>query len=148
MAGPGGGPPRKSHTKSRKGCRTCKKRHIRCDENFPQCKNCSKHNCRCDYMDMPAAGEEPMKDSHPDLLMPPELQKRLDNWRLTGEPIVNELRSANPSFWQRFSTIDLRLIHHIVTLSSDLNNSGYSTCTAWAPKMPTYKTLSMVKHVR
>lgn len=36
MAGPGGGPPRKSHTKSRKGCRMCKKRHIRCDENFPQ----------------------------------------------------------------------------------------------------------------
>ncbi len=36
MAGPGGGPPRKSHTKSRKGCKTCKRRHIRCDENFPQ----------------------------------------------------------------------------------------------------------------
>lgn len=36
MAGPGGGPPRKSHTKSRKGCRMCKKRHIRCDETFPQ----------------------------------------------------------------------------------------------------------------
>ena len=25
-----------SHTKSRKGCETCKRRHIRCDENFPQ----------------------------------------------------------------------------------------------------------------
>ena len=36
MAGPGGGPPRKSHTKSRNGCKTCKRRHIRCDENFPQ----------------------------------------------------------------------------------------------------------------
>jgi hypothetical protein len=36
MAGPGGGPPRKSHTKSRKGCRICKRRHIRCDETFPQ----------------------------------------------------------------------------------------------------------------
>jgi hypothetical protein len=28
MAGPGGGPPRRSHTKSRKGCETCKRRHI------------------------------------------------------------------------------------------------------------------------
>ncbi len=26
----------RSHTKSRKGCETCKRRHIRCDENFPQ----------------------------------------------------------------------------------------------------------------
>jgi len=34
MPGPGGS--RKSHTKSRKGCKTCKRRHIRCDENFPQ----------------------------------------------------------------------------------------------------------------
>ena len=25
-----------SHTKSRKGCKTCKRRHIRCDETFPQ----------------------------------------------------------------------------------------------------------------
>lgn len=30
------GPPRKSHTKSRKGCKVCKKEHIRCDEQFPQ----------------------------------------------------------------------------------------------------------------
>ena len=44
MAGPGGGPPRKSHTKSRKGCKTCKRRHIRCDETFPQWydKMCSR----------------------------------------------------------------------------------------------------------
>lgn len=30
------GPSRRSHTKSRKGCKTCKRRHIRCDETFPQ----------------------------------------------------------------------------------------------------------------
>ena len=36
MAGQGAGPSRRSHTKSRKGCKTCKRRHIRCDETFPQ----------------------------------------------------------------------------------------------------------------
>ncbi|ETN41675.1 uncharacterized protein HMPREF1541_03611 [Cyphellophora europaea CBS 101466] len=138
MAGPGGGPPRKSHTKSRKGCRTCKRRHIRCDETFPQCKNCSKHNCRCDYMDMPAAGEEPMKGSRPpDLMMSSDLQKRLDKWRLTGESLLPDLRSPDPMYWTRFSTIDLRLIHHIVTLATDLHTRGYSPCTSWAARMPT-----------
>ena len=142
MAGPGGGPPRKSHTKSRKGCRTCKKRHIRCDEDFPQCHNCTKHNCRCDYMDMPAAGEEPMKGSKPpDLLMSPDLQRRLDDWRLTGDSPILELRVAGPVYWTRFSTIDLRLIHHMVTLSSDMHNRGYSSCTPWASKMPRYCSL-------
>lgn len=136
MAGPGGGPPRKSHTKSRKGCRTCKNRHIRCDENFPQCRNCTKHNCRCDYMDMPAAGAEPLKGSKPpDLLMSPELQHRLDNWRMTGEAPLAELRMHDTVYWTRFSTIDLRLIHHMVTLSTDMNSRGYSSCTAWGLKM-------------
>jgi hypothetical protein len=145
MAGPGGGPPRKSHTKSRKGCRTCKRRHIRCDEQFPQCRNCTKHNCRCDYMDMPAAGEEPMKGSRPpDLMMSPDLQKRLDNWRLSGEPILPELRTSDQMYWMRFSTIDLRLIHHVVTVSSDLHTRGYSTCTAWAARMPTYDSPSLM----
>jgi hypothetical protein len=87
---------------------------------------------------MPAAGEEPVKGSRPpDVMMTPDLQKQLDNWRLSGEPILPELRTADPTYWTRFSTIDLRLIHHIVTLTSDLHNGNYSSCTAWAAKMPT-----------
>lgn len=31
-------PARRSHTKSRKGCDTCKRRHIKCDEEKPQCE--------------------------------------------------------------------------------------------------------------
>ena len=138
MAGPGSGPPRKSHTKSRKGCRTCKSRHIRCDEAFPQCRNCTKHNCRCDYMDMPAAGEDPVKGSHPpDLMMSADLQQRLDSWRLTGESLLPDLRSNDQAYWMRFSTVDLRLIHHVVTLSTEMRSRQYSACTAWALKMPT-----------
>jgi hypothetical protein len=87
---------------------------------------------------MPAAGEEPVKGSRPpDLLMTPELQKRLDSWRLSGDPILPELRAPDQTYWMRFSTIDLRLIHHIVTLSSDLHSRGYGGCTAWASRMPT-----------
>ena len=36
VAATGGGPSRRSHTKSRKGCKACKRGHIRCDETFPQ----------------------------------------------------------------------------------------------------------------
>jgi hypothetical protein len=79
-----------------------------------------------------------MKGSRPpDLMMSPDLQQRLDNWRLTGDSPLPELRSNDPLYWTRFSTIDLRLIHHIVTLSSDMHGRGYSSCTAWAAKMPT-----------
>ncbi|ERS96003.1 hypothetical protein HMPREF1624_07538 [Sporothrix schenckii ATCC 58251] len=42
-------PPRRSHKKSRAGCRRCKSRKIKCDEIRPRCYNCEKHGVQCDF---------------------------------------------------------------------------------------------------
>ncbi|KAK0731556.1 hypothetical protein B0H67DRAFT_506072 [Lasiosphaeris hirsuta] len=42
-------PPRRSHKKSRAGCRRCKSRKIKCDEIHPRCGNCLKHGVDCDF---------------------------------------------------------------------------------------------------
>ncbi|ETS87362.1 hypothetical protein PFICI_01190 [Pestalotiopsis fici W106-1] len=42
-------PPRRSHKKSRAGCRRCKSRKIKCDEVHPRCGNCVKHGVACDF---------------------------------------------------------------------------------------------------
>ncbi|KAK3329547.1 hypothetical protein B0H66DRAFT_466031 [Apodospora peruviana] len=42
-------PPRRSHKKSRAGCRRCKIRKIKCDEVHPRCGNCVKHGVPCDF---------------------------------------------------------------------------------------------------
>ncbi|KAI0007057.1 hypothetical protein F4779DRAFT_629378 [Xylariaceae sp. FL0662B] len=42
-------PPRRSHKKSRAGCRRCKARKIKCDEVHPRCGNCAKHGVPCDF---------------------------------------------------------------------------------------------------
>ncbi|KAK4128595.1 hypothetical protein N657DRAFT_30856 [Parathielavia appendiculata] len=42
-------PPRRSHKKSRAGCRRCKSRKIKCDEVHPRCGNCVKHGVHCDF---------------------------------------------------------------------------------------------------
>ncbi|KAF2178719.1 hypothetical protein K469DRAFT_754334 [Zopfia rhizophila CBS 207.26] len=42
-------PLRKAHSKSRFGCLTCKKRHIKCGEEFPSCQNCIKRNLDCTF---------------------------------------------------------------------------------------------------
>ena len=42
---------RRKHQKSRRGCTTCKRRHIRCDEEYPRCRNCIKHQSPCAYPD-------------------------------------------------------------------------------------------------
>ncbi|KAJ5682814.1 hypothetical protein N7462_005979 [Penicillium macrosclerotiorum] len=137
MAGPGGGPPRKSHTKSRNGCKTCKRRHIRCDETFPQCRNCTKHNCRCDYQDMAAPqGSPPASRRGPDLLMSPDIEIEIENWHRSGITPYPELVGCPPTSWSGLSRSDLRLIHHIVGLSIDLHRRGLSNCTIWAQMLP------------
>ncbi|EAW07238.1 putative C6 transcription factor RosA-like [Aspergillus clavatus NRRL 1] len=144
MAGPGGGPPRKSHTKSRNGCATCKRRHIRCDETFPQCRNCTKHNCRCDYMDVAIAREQSSKARKtPDLLMSPEIETEIENWHVTGVPPFPELMHYPRNTWYKLFRSDLRLVHHIIGLSIDLHRRGFGECTIWAQKMPLFLSLAL-----
>ncbi|PMD34459.1 hypothetical protein L207DRAFT_638940, partial [Hyaloscypha variabilis F] len=40
---------RRSHKKSRAGCSSCKKRHIKCDEHRPVCVNCSTAGMQCSF---------------------------------------------------------------------------------------------------
>jgi hypothetical protein len=42
---------RRSHRKSRYGCKECKQKHKRCDETRPSCTNCVTNGRRCSYLD-------------------------------------------------------------------------------------------------
>jgi hypothetical protein len=138
MAGPGGGPPRRSHTKSRKGCETCKRRHIRCDENFPQCRNCTKHNCRCPYMDMPVQEERAATPEKADLLWTPEIEATIERWQQTGTFPFPDLYICPAPAPQFFSFEDLRLIHHVASVSSELGRSDANGFTIWTQKIPLF----------
>ena len=57
---------RRKHQKSRRGCATCKRRHIRCDETWPKCHNCTKHQSDCHYPEIhheTASGKGPESSS-------------------------------------------------------------------------------------
>lgn len=41
---------RRFHKKSRKGCATCKKRRVKCDEKRPICGNCERMGIECVYL--------------------------------------------------------------------------------------------------
>lgn len=53
---------RKFHKKSRKGCATCKKRKVKCDETRPICGNCERMSIECVYL-IPEAPAEHLFDS-------------------------------------------------------------------------------------
>ncbi|KAH8664627.1 C6 zinc finger domain-containing protein [Xylariales sp. PMI_506] len=49
---------RRTHTKSRLGCKECKLRKIKCDEKHPSCFNCSRHGIACSFGEPPAPSPE------------------------------------------------------------------------------------------
>lgn len=44
---------RRSHEKSRRGCLTCKRRRVKCDETRPFCLNCTRRSVTCEYASSP-----------------------------------------------------------------------------------------------
>lgn len=138
MAGPGGGPPRRSHTKSRKGCETCKRRHIRCDENFPQCRNCTKHKIRCPYNDVSASDPDRAgSPDKPDLMWTPEIETALAEWQATGIFPFPEMGIFPTPMPQLYSLEDLRLIHHAASLYTELARIDANNFTLWTRHIPT-----------
>ncbi|PKS11664.1 hypothetical protein jhhlp_001815, partial [Lomentospora prolificans] len=136
MAGPGGGPPRRSHTKSRKGCDTCKRRHIRCDESFPQCRNCTKHKIRCPYNDMPVPENRAASPDKPDLMWTPQIEADIEQWQRTGVfpfPSLNIYPAPSP---QSYTLEELRLIHHVASICSELDAINANNFTIWTRQMP------------
>lgn len=138
VAGPGGGPSRRSHTKSRKGCKTCKRRHIRCDESYPQCRNCSKHQVRCDYMDSPnlASPGSPDGSAKANLLWTPQIETALDIWQRTGQFPFPELRIYPEPQWHTYSKPELRLIHHLSSIADGMLQSRSNKMTVWTDFLP------------
>lgn len=63
---------RRSHRKSRYGCRKCKQRHTKCDETRPSCTNCLYTQQQCSYLDtgastLPAPPQQPPARQTPGL---------------------------------------------------------------------------------
>lgn len=137
MAGPGGGPPRRSHTKSRKGCETCKRRHIRCDETFPQCRNCTKHKIRCPYNDITVADDRSVSPDRPELMWTPQIEADIARWQQTGVfpfPALNIYPEPNPQY---LTVESLRLIYHVASICQQLRSISADGFTIWTRQIPT-----------
>lgn len=158
MAGPGGGPPRRSHTKSRKGCDNCKRRHIRCDENFPQwyvfpdrlsllvatsllthlSRNCTKHKVRCPYNEIPISDDRSATPDKPDLMWTPDIEAAIEQWQQTGIfpfPSLNIYPAPDPSY---YTMEELRLIFHVAAICHELGTIDANGFTLWTRQIPTY----------
>lgn len=135
---------RRAHTKSRKGCQTCKTRKVRCDEFFPQCRNCTKRRMRCAYMDDPAAfeGSSPSQKLT-EFEWPSEIERGVDEWRASKTFPFPHMQAERPPNPDVISVEECRLLYHICTISKDLVLSDSTKFTTWAHKIPEYALLSL-----
>ncbi|EAW11884.1 uncharacterized protein ACLA_006410 [Aspergillus clavatus NRRL 1] len=85
-------PSRRSHTKSRKGCTNCKKRHVKCDEAVPSCGLCKKRQLECTYP--PPTGEADSQHA--------------------STP-RDAIESTAPEWPQSTRMLEMRLMHHYLT---------------------------------
>ncbi|USW50659.1 Putative zn(2)-C6 fungal-type DNA-binding domain-containing protein [Septoria linicola] len=56
-------PPRLSHRKTRTGCKRCKARKVKRDEEKPKCGACKRHAVHCEYPASPYDPQSPASDS-------------------------------------------------------------------------------------
>lgn len=132
-------PPRRSHKKSRDGCRRCKSRKIKCDEVHPRCGNCVKHGVDCDF-EHPGAFRASSDGA-------PAAHQLTD---VSGVAATGPSTSTTPLY--RTSTaagvlshttpatsrlLELRLMHHFITVTSKTLNIAAPVAEAvWRDAVP------------
>ncbi|OTB00450.1 hypothetical protein M426DRAFT_324313 [Hypoxylon sp. CI-4A] len=99
---------RKPHAKTRTGCRVCKSRKVKCDENRPSCRNCLKRGINCDFSvsAQPAATAPSPHGTGSSTSQTP-----------SGSHITSPEASINhqPTPAGGFTALDLELLHHFTT---------------------------------
>lgn len=72
----------------------------------------------------------------PSLVLTPGTEQRIDLWQQTGSFPYPDLHVFPPPQTHEYSKTELRLIHHLSSISNDLLLKGTTNLTIWTTKMP------------
>ena len=105
--------------------------------NLSLSRNCTKHQVRCDYMEnLGSDSEGQSSPEQPSLVLTPESENRVDLWQQTGGFPYPNLQVFPQPHTQEYSKNELRLIHHLSSISNELQLRGTSNLTIWTQKLP------------
>jgi len=82
--------------------------------------------------------ESPQSPQQPNLLWTPEIETTIEVWRQTGEFPFPNLRVYPQPQWRALTSTDLRLIHHLSSISNEMISNSSSNSTLWTDMMPKY----------
>ena len=87
-------------------------------------------------MDMPAQEERAATPEKADLLWTPDIEAEIERWHRTGVFPFPDLYIYPAPSPQYFSVEDLRLIHHVASVSSELGIHDAGNFTIWTRQIP------------
>lgn len=106
-------------------------------------RNCTKHQVRCDYMESVGSDAEGASSpEQPSLVFTPSTESRIDLWQQTGSFPYPSLQVFPPPQTHEYSKNELRLIHHLSSISNDLMLKGTSNLTIWTQKVPKFLSIA------
>ena len=101
-------------------------------------RNCTKHSVRCDYRDIPANRYPGVQaPDGVDLLWTHDVEREIYEWQRTGVFPFPGMQFFPQSSAYKLSSVDLRLIHHIASVSQEMQRCNYSKFTIWTERIPT-----------
>ncbi|KNB16880.1 hypothetical protein FOXG_14900 [Fusarium oxysporum f. sp. lycopersici 4287] len=105
--------PRRSHTKSRSGCRECKRRKVKCDERLPSCFNCARRGMACSL----TPSRQSSQNTKP--VRRTGLDDRETNLSPYSLSVAGIWTASMPSPSLDFQTHGLELMHHYSTITAN-----------------------------
>lgn len=127
---------RKYHSKSKKGCITCKKRRVKCDEAKPKCANCVRMKLECGYLEEPEAPPKRSK-SDPDMTTP---------FSPTQQATPNKSPSPSPSA-ARATLADMASLGNTLLGAGNLNNINMSHLVNNLTNMRDFNSLAEIPNL-
>jgi len=88
---------------------------------------------------MEGVGSDTEGQSSPEqfsLVLTPRSESRIDLWQQTGSFPFPDLQVFPPPPAHDYTKNELRLIHHLSSVCSDLSLKGTTSLTVWTQKMP------------
>ncbi|KAK0211949.1 hypothetical protein IW262DRAFT_1412655 [Armillaria fumosa] len=113
--------PIRPHHKSRKGCKTCKQRKVKCDEEHPICKNCTKRGIECVWNDVNTLRHDSVLETSTHVVSgsPGNLPSTVSTWTSSS-----------------FDVLTLELIHHYATTTSHTLSFDPFVTSVWKTVVP------------
>ena len=88
-------------------------------------------------MDMPVQEDRAASPEKPDLLWTPEIEAEIEQWQQTGQFPFPDMYIYPAPQPQYFTLEELRLIHHVASISRELTAHAAGNFTIWTRQIPT-----------